>query len=80
MLPLRQLRVLRYLEDRDSTPARDVAADLQMTRADAMNTLRLLAARNLVSADFAVFPASFAITAGGRAFLAAAVAAEGGEH
>lgn len=70
-LPLRQLRVLTYVAGRASVSARDVAVDLRMSRADAENTLRLLAARKLVSPDPVAFPTEFTVTGDGRAELAA---------
>jgi DNA-binding IclR family transcriptional regulator len=72
-LPPRQLAVLRYLATRDRGAARDVTRELRMNRTAAWNTLRLLTAKRLLTADLVTYPISFEVTSKGSAALDAAM-------
>jgi hypothetical protein len=72
-LPMRQLRILTYLESvRGRVRANQVAKDLGMKGTEAWVILRLLAAKDLVDAHPGSFVAEFMINDAGREALEAA--------
>lgn len=77
-LPLRQLAVLRYLNDKGPSRVKDITAALRQGRADVQNALRLLAGKGLAHVQY-TFPATWAITADGQLVVAYASKADGGE-
>lgn len=76
-LPMRQLAVLRYLNDKGPSRVKDITSALRQPRADVQNALRLLKEKRLAYARL-TFPATWVITAEGQMVAAYAPKAEGG--
>ena len=69
-LPLAQSRVLRFVADTGPATVRDVTIGLRMDQI-AVNALRLLTEKGLLTADRFAAPVSYTVTDDGREALAA---------